>query len=120
MSVSVPRTKAPLASAPISFIPPLIPTLVEEPPAGDGWIHEIKHDGYRVQIIVDGGRARGLTRNGLDWTKRFGPVVDCAAGLRCTSAIIDGELVVQDERGVSDFHAVRAAIVPSFVSEPAI
>jgi len=110
MSDSVPRSNAPLAPASLAFIPPLIPTLVEEPPAGEGWIHEIKHDGYRVQIIVDRGRARGFTRNGLDWTKRFGPVIDCAAGLRCTSAIIDGELVVQDERGLSDFHAVRAAI----------
>jgi ATP-dependent DNA ligase len=110
MSVSVPRTKAPLALAPIAFIPPLIPALVEEPPAGQGWVHEIKHDGYRVQIIVDRGRARGFTRNRLDWTNRFGPVVDCAAALRCTSAVTDGELVVQDERGLSDFHAVRAAI----------
>jgi DNA ligase D-like protein (predicted ligase) len=100
----------PAARSALAFVPPLIPTLVEKPPAGSGWIHEIKHDGYRVQIIVDRGRARGFTRNGLDWTKRFGPVIDCAASLRCTSAVIDGELVVQNESGLSDFHAVRAAI----------
>jgi len=110
MSVSVPRTRAaPAVTPPIAFIPPLIPTLVDEPPAGEGWTHEIKHDGYRVQIIVS-RRSPRLHPQRLDWTARFGPVIDCAAGLRCTSAIIDGELFVQDERGLSDFHALRAAI----------
>ena len=89
MPVSVSHIRArPAERISIAFVPPLIPTLVDEPPAGDGWIHEIKHDGYRVQIIVDRGQARGFTRNGLDWTARFGPVIDCAAGLRCTSAVI--------------------------------
>ena len=96
------RVPAPPCGPLLAFVPQLHPT--------DGWIHEVEHDGYRVQTIVDRGRARGFTRSGLDWTDCFGPVVDCAAGLRCTSAIIDGELVVQGERGLSDFHAVRAAI----------
>jgi ATP-dependent DNA ligase len=48
-----------------------MPTLVAKPPEGDGWIHEVKHDGYRAQLMVAGGRATILTRNGFDWTDRF-------------------------------------------------
>lgn len=94
----------------LRFIPPLSPTLVDEPPEGLGWIHEIKHDGYRTQIIVQDGEARAYTRNGYDWTDRYKPVVADAEKLDCSSAIMDGELIVQDEQGRSDFHSLRAAI----------
>ena len=93
----------------LAFIPPLIPILVDRPRLGHGWIHEIKRDGYRVQIHIDRNQARGFTRNGLDWTDRFGPVIGCAAGLPCSSAIIDGELVTQDAPNRSDFGAIRLA-----------
>jgi ATP-dependent DNA ligase len=56
----------PSAPSPLGFIKPEIPTLVLEPPSGDGWIHEIKHDGYRTLIIIDGGKVRAFSRHGRD------------------------------------------------------
>jgi bifunctional non-homologous end joining protein LigD len=95
---------------PLGFIKPEIPTLVPEPPSGEGWIHEIKHDGYRTVIIVDGGRVRALSRHGRDWTGPYRRVVEAAGNLSCQAAIIDGEIIVQDESGLSDFDALRSAI----------
>jgi DNA ligase D-like protein (predicted ligase) len=86
------------------------PTLVDAPPPGEGWIHEVKHDGYRTLIAVDGASTRAFTRNGHDWSRQYRPIVDAAAQLPCRSAVIDGEMVVQDEAGRSDFHAMRAAV----------
>jgi DNA ligase D-like protein (predicted ligase) len=97
-------------AAPLSFVPPLLPTLVSEPPVGDGWMHEIKHDGYRTLLIVERKRARAFTRRGLDWTENYAPICAAAEMLPCKAAILDGETVVQDERGVADFHALRRAI----------
>jgi ATP-dependent DNA ligase len=94
--------------AALSFILPQVPTLVERPPAGDGWIHEVKHDGYRMQVIVDGTMARIFSRRGLDWTAKFPLVATAAINLHCQSAIIDGEMVVQDQRGVADFDLLRS------------
>lgn len=94
----------------LRFIPPLSPTLVEEPPVGPVWIHEIKHDGYRTELVVQGGDARAFTRNGHDWTDRYVPVVEAALALSCSSAIIDGEMIIQDAQGRSDFHGLRSAI----------
>lgn len=95
-----------MLSKPLPF---MHPRLVEAPPAGNGWLHEIKYDGYRTQILIEDG-ARAFTRNGHDWTAKYGPIVQAAETLPCASAIIDGELVVQDENGVSDFAALRSAI----------
>ena len=95
---------------PLGFIEPLIPTLVEEPPAGEGWLHEIKHDGHRTLLIVENGTARAFTRRGHDWTSLYAPVVKEAGRLRCRAAILDGELVVQAHDGRSDFNALRHAI----------
>src|SRR5918995_1595112 len=92
------------------FVPPLIPTLVAEPPAGDGWLHEVKHDGYRTILVVEGGCAQGFTRNGHNWSARYGRVCDAAGKFRCRSAVVDGEMVVLGDNGVSDFHALRADI----------
>jgi len=94
----------------LRFIPPLLPTPVSDPPAGDGWLHEIKHDGYRTQLIKDGASVRAFTRNGHDWTAKYANIVKAAASLPCDRAIIDGELIVQDENGVSDFRALRASL----------
>ena len=55
----------------LSFVPPLLPTLVEKPPEGDGWIHEVKFDGYRSQILRDAEGVRIFTRRGLDWTSKY-------------------------------------------------
>jgi DNA ligase D-like protein (predicted ligase) len=92
------------------FIPPQLPTLTDQPPEGEGWIHEVKHDGYRTMLVIDHGTVRAYTRNGYDWSDRYPGIVASAAKLNCQSAILDGEVVVQDEHGISDFDALRFAI----------
>ncbi len=62
----------------LSFIEPMLPTLMAEPPAGDDWLHEIKYDGYRSQIILEGSSVRAFTRNGFDWTERYQPNLKAA------------------------------------------
>jgi ATP-dependent DNA ligase len=98
------------APSPLGFIRPEIPTLVPEPPSGEGWIHEIKHDGYRTLIVIDQGKVRAFSRRGRDWTGPYRRVVDACAKLPCKAALIDGEIIVQDENGISDFDALRSAI----------
>lgn len=90
------------------FIPPQLCTLVTEPPESPAWGHEIKLDGYRLQLHVQGGRVRLLTRKGLDWTDRFGALARAAA--RLPDCIIDGELVAVDAEDVPDFAELQAAI----------
>ena len=75
---------------------------------GDAWVHEIKFDGYRIQAQVRAGKVRLLTRSGQDWTDRFGPVAAALAALPATTAILDGELVVDGPAGASDFSALQA------------
>lgn len=94
----------------LAFIPPQLPTLVDEPPDGDDWIHEVKYDGYRTQIIIDWDGARTYTRNGHDWTAKYWPIIAAAERLAAGSAIIDGEVIVPDANGASDFGAVRSAV----------
>jgi bifunctional non-homologous end joining protein LigD len=78
------------------------------PPAG--WIHEVKHDGYRTLLIVERRKACAYTRNGFDWTDRYPGIIKAAVKLDCRSAIIDGEIIIQDKNGVSDFDALKSAI----------
>lgn len=85
-------------------------TLVEDPPQGADWLHEIKYDGYRIRCIVEEGHARLLTRNGHDWSDRFGAVADAASHLPVSSAMLDGETVAFGQDGVPDFGALQAAI----------
>ncbi len=77
-------------------------------PTADGWCHEIKFDGYRVQLRVEDGEAVLKTRKGLDWTDKFQPSPRKAA--RLPDAMIDGEIVALDHNGVPDFSALQAAI----------
>ncbi len=77
----------------LSFIEPQLATAVDEPPQGKQWIHEIKHDGYRCQVLLERGQARVFTRNGYDWTDRYRSIARAASSLRCQSAIIDGEAI---------------------------
>jgi len=90
------------------FVEPQLCKSVDRPPAGEGWAHEIKFDGYRLQLRVEDGRAVLRTRKGLDWTERFAGVAEAAADL--PDAIIDGEAVVLDEAGQPDFAALQAAL----------
>ncbi|RWC49665.1 RNA ligase family protein [Mesorhizobium sp.] len=94
----------------LKFVPPLMPTLVEKPPEGDGWIHEVKFDGYRSQLIIDDDGTRIYTRNGHDWTAKYRDLVKEAANLGAESAIVDGEIIVIDDVGLSDFGELRNAI----------
>jgi bifunctional non-homologous end joining protein LigD len=90
------------------FIEPQLCKSVDRPPAGEGWAHEIKFDGYRLQLRVEDGRPVLRTRKGLDWTERFTGVAEAAADL--PDLIIDGEAVVLDEAGQPDFAALQAAL----------
>jgi bifunctional non-homologous end joining protein LigD len=98
------------ASETLGFIKPELPTLVPQPPTGEGWIHEIKYDGYRTLIVIDRGHVRAFTRNGNDWSRAYGRVVEACGKLACKAAVLDGEMVVQDEHGLTDFNALRSAI----------
>ena len=89
---------------------PMLPTLVDRPSAGDGWLHEIKQDGYRTQIIIEPRSIRAYTRRGADWTAKYKHVIADAAALKAKSANIDGEMVMLDASGVSNFKAFRKAI----------
>ena len=79
---------------PARFIEPCLPTAARVPPSGPGWLHEIKHDGYRLIARLDGRRARLFSRRGHDWTERFPRIRAALAVLRARSATIDGEAVV--------------------------
>src|SRR4029079_7019077 len=83
-------------------------TLVDEAPHGDEWIHEIKFDGYRLQARIDGKSIKLLTRKGLDWTAKFKPIAAALRNLKRGSALLDGELVVEDETGLSSFASLQA------------
>jgi bifunctional non-homologous end joining protein LigD len=93
------------------FIEPCLATLQTQPPSGDRWLHEIKLDGYRIQAHVQDGKAKLFTRKGLDWTPKFGEAIaDALEGLDVEDAILDGEIVVQDERGAASFSALQQAL----------
>jgi bifunctional non-homologous end joining protein LigD len=94
----------------LRFIEPQLASPVDQPPEGQQWIHEIKYDGYRCQVLLARGQARVLTRNGYDWTDRYPSIARTASSLRCQSAIIDGEAIVQDGNGVSDFDSLNSAM----------
>jgi bifunctional non-homologous end joining protein LigD len=93
-----------------AFIAPQLPVLSAKPPAGAGWIHEIKHDGFRTLLRLDRGQAQAFSRGGHDWTHKYSRVIESCRKLRCRSALIDGEIIVQNEKGLSDFAALRTAI----------
>jgi bifunctional non-homologous end joining protein LigD len=102
------------------FIPPCIPTRAPKPPAGPGWVHEVKHDGYRLEVRRDGQAVRLFTRRGFDWTDRYPAIAQAAARLRAMSFTLDGEAVVCGADGVAIFDAlhrhgtVREAILQAF------
>jgi bifunctional non-homologous end joining protein LigD len=89
------------------FIEPCLPSAAPRPPTGPDWLHEIKHDGYRLMVRRDGDGMRLLTRRGNDWTDRY-PLIAAAAGaLKVKSCLIDGEAVACDENGLASFQRLR-------------
>ena len=92
----------------LRFIAPCQPSKAARPPSGPLWVHEIKHDGYRLMVRRDGSRVRCFTRNGHDWADRFPAIVEAAARLKAQSFLIDGEAVIARDDGMSDFRALRS------------
>ncbi len=116
-----PRTKRPAAfafkpprgakrKAQPDFVAPMLPTLVAAPPVGAQWLHEVKFDGYRIEAVVKSGKAKLRTRTGLDWTDRFPAIAAAAADLPVADCTIDGEIIVEEKNGVSDFSALQNAL----------
>ena len=101
-------TKGKKVAAMPDFVAPELCVAVERPPGGEGWGHEIKFDGYRVQLRVEDGEARLKTRKGLDWTDKFRAIAK--AGNALPDVLIDGEIAALDNIGVPDFSALQAAI----------
>jgi bifunctional non-homologous end joining protein LigD len=95
---------------PSGFIEPCAPTVVAKPPSGPGWLHEIKHDGYRMLLRKEAGRVRLFTRRGFDWTQRYPQLVAAAEALKATSLLIDGEAVCAGEGGVTDFAKLHSRV----------
>jgi bifunctional non-homologous end joining protein LigD len=90
------------------IIEPCIPTRATKPPVGPQWIHEIKHDGYRLIGRKRDGRVRLFTRNGFDWTDRYPLICAAVAALRTASAVIDGEAVWCDGTGLAIFDKLHS------------
>jgi bifunctional non-homologous end joining protein LigD len=103
-----PKAKTP------NFVAPVLAKLVDRPPAGPGWGHEIKFDGYRLQLRVEDGRASLRTRKGLDWTARFPEIA--ADGSKLAEGLYDGEAVALDKDGKPDFAGLQAALSSSKTS----
>jgi bifunctional non-homologous end joining protein LigD len=103
-----PDRKSRLRVAP-QFVSPQLAKLADAPPEGDGWLHEIKFDGYRIIAVVKDGKARLLTRNAKDWTHKYGRVAKAVEAIGLKDAVFDGELVALDESGAAAFSKMQAA-----------
>ena len=97
-------------SRPPKWIKPQLTRLVAEAPAGAGWLHEIKYDGYRMHARIDGGQVKLLTRTGLDWSHRYRRTIEALGSLKVKSAYLDGELCALNAEGVPVFSRLQAAM----------
>jgi ATP-dependent DNA ligase len=105
MSIELLRKR--LSADRASFIEPCLPSPTDKPPSGSNWIHEIKHDGYRLMARRDPVGIRLITRRGNDWTQRYPLVVEAVNHLNVRSCLIDGEVVCCDAQGVTSFQLLR-------------
>ncbi len=103
------RAKRKASAAPPAFMDPQLATLVDDVPTGNGWIHEIKYDGYRLLISVGDGVATAYTRNGLDWSDKFKALVKAASRLPA-GCLIDGEAVALDDEGRPSFQLLQSTL----------
>ncbi|MGO9397609.1 MAG: DNA ligase D [Xanthobacteraceae bacterium] len=102
------KAAASAASKPLpDFVPVGLATLYDRAPSGPDWLHEIKFDGYRIEARLEDGKVRLLTRKQQNWTHRFPPVAAAVAALPAATALLDGEIVVEDERGISNFSLLQ-------------
>jgi bifunctional non-homologous end joining protein LigD len=106
LSKAPPRKPAALPK----FRSPQLATLVDDVPAGNGWMHEIKFDGYRALIACAGDKVKVFTRKGLDWSDKFAPLVEHFRALDLPSCLIDGEVVAYDESGNPDFSSLQQVL----------
>ena len=104
------RPRSTKAGKPPKFRPLQLATLVDAVPTGNGWFHEIKYDGYRAEIAASGSDIRVFTRNGLDWTDKFLPLVRHIAALDLPPCLIDGEIVAYGKDGNPDFSSLQAVL----------
>ena len=95
--------------APTGFIEPCLPSSADKPPSGPDWVHEIKHDGYRLMARRDPITigVRLLTRNGHDWAARYPLIVEAVNALKVRSCLVDGEAVACDGNGIAEFELLR-------------
>ena len=102
--------RKPAAGKPPKFRQPQLATLVDAVPAGNGWMHEIKFDGYRALIAAAGGEVRVYTRSGKDWSEKFAPLIEAVAALALPPCLIDGEIVAYDNEGNPDFSSLQQVL----------
>jgi bifunctional non-homologous end joining protein LigD len=100
-------------NAPPDFIHPCRPIVAKRPPVGPGWVHELKHDGYRLQIHVRDGRVQLFTMNGHNWTDRYPRIIEEAGRIK-GAAILDAEVVCLDEKGLPEFDALHSRTANQF------
>jgi bifunctional non-homologous end joining protein LigD len=104
-----------------AFVSPQLATLVQQAPSGDEWLHELKFDGYRMVCHLTRGKARFWSRNGKDWTEKFPNLAAALKSFPAVTAILDGEVVIEDKAGRSSFQKLQqsmgggSAKVPAFV-----
>jgi bifunctional non-homologous end joining protein LigD len=91
----------------VAYIEPCLLSPAKAPPSGPGWIHEIKHDGFRIMARRDAAGVRLITRNGNDHTRRFPLAAAAVAALPVPSCLIDGEAIVSDDDGLAIFDRIR-------------
>jgi bifunctional non-homologous end joining protein LigD len=104
------KSTASVAAPPPKWIKPQLTRLAEEAPAGRGWLHEIKYDGYRMHARIDGAKIQLLTRTGLDWSHRYNRTIETLRSLKVKSAYLDGELCALNADGVPVFSRLQAAM----------
>jgi bifunctional non-homologous end joining protein LigD len=93
-----------------AFVEPQLASPTAAPPAGAGWVHEVKFDGYRLMARIDRGRVKLFTRKGLDWTDKFTSLKKALEGLPAVTAMLDGEVVVESESGAPSFTDLQAEL----------
>ena len=91
----------------LGMIEPCLPSPAKAPPSGPGWLHEIKHDGFRILARRDSAGVRLITRNGNDFTSRFPSIASAVAALPARSCLIDGEAILCDNNGLAIFDLIR-------------
>src|SRR6516162_5080218 len=109
MARSVTRQGRTDAAALPEWVAPQLTQLVDVAPDGDGWLHEIKYDGYRMMARLDRGAVKLLTRTGLDWTHKYPGIAKAVATLDARQAYLDGELCGVGPDGITSFNIVQLA-----------